>query len=222
MQGDGATSDSSSASRVVTVNGTVTATGTAKFGSNSLSFSGSSAYLTVAGDSAFSLPGDFCIESWVYFNAAPSAYAGAYGACIAATYPAGSGGWQLRVNGNSSSYTTVNLYTGATDLNWSGTFYLNQWHHVAVARSSGSIRAFVDGTQVGSTVSNTDDMNSYGGSVYIGRLNLSPYFMQLNGLLDDLRITKGIARYSASFTPPTAGFATGTYTAAKTLPVVYS
>jgi len=221
LKGDGSLTDSSSYGRTVTNYGAA-ATGTAKFGSNSLSFSGSSSYLRVAGSSAFSLPGDFALESWVYFNAAPSSFEGAYGACIMATYPAGSGGWQLRINGTSTSYTTINLYTGITDLNWTGTLAINQWHHVAVTRSGSSVRAFINGVQAGSTATCSDSMDSYSGDLWVGRLNAAPYFFQLNGLLDDLRITKGASRFNAAFTPPTAAAGTGTYTAPQTLPVVFA
>jgi len=219
LKGDGNLTDSSSYGRTVTNYGAA-ANGTAKFGSNSLSFSGSSSYLRAAIGTASSLPGDFTMETWVYFNAAPSSFEGAYGACIMATYPAsgGSGGWGLRINGTSTSYTTINLYTGTTDLNWTGTFAINQWHHVAVTRSGSSIRAFVDGVQAGSTATCSDNMDSSGADVWVGRLNASPYFFQLNGRLDDLRITKGVAR---AFTPPVATAAIGTYTAPQTLPVVF-
>lgn len=222
LKGDGNLTDSSSFARTVTNYGAA-ATGTAKFGSNSLSFSGSSSYLRVAGSSAFSLPGDFTIETWVYFNGAPTtAYNGMYGALIASSYP-GPGvnpGWQFRINGTSSAYNNINIYTGETDLNWSATFNLNQWHHVAVRRSGSTITAWVDGVQTGSAITNTDSMSpSSANDLWVGRLDLSTYEFQLNGLLDDFRITKGVAR---TITVPTATYGTGAYTAPQTLPVVFT
>ena len=209
LHGDGNLTDSSSAARTVTAYGSAAATGTAKFGSNSLSFSGSSSYLRVAGTSAFALPGDFTLETWVYFNAAPSSYSGIYGALIMSTYP-GAGvnpGWQLRINGTSSGYNNVNIYTGQNDLNWSGTFYLNQWHHVAVTRSGSTMRAWIDGVQTGSDITNSDSMTPTStNDMWLGRLNLSSYEFQLNGLLDDVRVTKGQCRYTGTFTPPAAAF----------------
>jgi hypothetical protein len=225
LKGDDLT-DSSSYARTVTAYGNAAATGTAKYGVNSLAFDGSGDYLRVAGSSAFALPGDFTLEAWVYFNAASASFDGAYGACLMATYPTGQGGnqgWQLRINGTSTAFNTINVYTGTTDLNWSATFNLNQWHHVAVTRSGSSIRAFVDGVQVGSTVNNSDDMSPGATTdLWIGQLNASPYLFSLNGRLDDLRVTKGTARWVANFTPPAAALGTGAYTAAQTLPVVFS
>jgi hypothetical protein len=220
LQGDGNLMDSSSAAHSVTGYGSVTATGTAKFGSNSLSFSGSSSYLRVAGNTAFSLPGDFTIEFWVYFNAAPSSYGGgSYGSNIIATYP-GPGvnaGWQLRINGTSTGYNTINVYTGETDINWSATFNLNQWHHVAVTRSGSSMKAWVDGVQAGSTITNTDSMTpSSTNDLWVGRLNLDTLEFQLNGLLDDVRITKGVAR---TITVPTAAYPVGQFVTGGTYPV---
>jgi hypothetical protein len=42
--------------------------------------------------------------------------------------------------------------------------------------------------------------------LFIGALNDTSFRFWLNGYIDDLRITKGIARYTADFTPPTAQF----------------
>lgn len=207
LNGDDLT-DRSSSPKTVNVNGSVAATGTAKFGTNSLSFTGSPSYLRVNGNAAFAFPGDFTLEAWVNLSSNPSSFGGYYGANIMATYAGISGnpGWQFRINGTSSGYTTINVYTGQTDLNWSYSFSLNTWYHVAITRSSGSMKAWVNGTQVGSTVTNTDDMTpSSLNDLWIGRLNLSGYEFQLAGLVDDLRITKGVAR---TITTPTAALPT--------------
>ncbi len=77
---------------------------------------------------------------------------------------------------------------------------------ITITRSGTSTKMFIDGVQVGSTYT---DNNNYGTS--------NPFIIadygspttgtnQLNGYIDELRITKGVARYTANFTPPNAPF----------------
>ena len=208
--------DASAVPKTITAVGNATQSATqSKWGGKSGLFDGSGDYLTSPANAAFNLPGDWTIEFWVRFSAPPGNYSGAYGAAIASCYQGVGGasgqGWQVRINGNSAGYDTINLYTGQTDLNWSyGGFVLNQWHYVALSRASNVIRAWVDGTQAGSAISNSDSMSS-ANQFSVGRLaNESTYLFDLNGFLDDLRITKGSARgYTGStITVPTAAFPT--------------
>jgi len=84
----------------------------------------------------------------------------------------------------------------------------NTWIHVAATRASGTLRLFQDGTQVGSAA-NTVNFTNSGNGIYIGQSSLGT---AMNGYIDDLRITKGYARYTTTFTPPTAAFPnTGPY-----------
>jgi hypothetical protein len=205
---DGNLTDSSGNAKTVTAYGSAAASGTAKYGANSLSLNGTSQYLRASASADYALPGDFAIEAWLSFTSASSGVSGAYAALVAATYPVGGAnpGWQFRINGTSSAFDTINLYTGLNDLNWSATFNLNTWHHVAVARSSGTVRAYVDGAQVGSSVSNSDDMTpSTNADVWIGRLDLSGYEFYFPGRIDELRITKGTARGYTGSTIPVPG-----------------
>jgi hypothetical protein len=72
---------------------------------------------------------------------------------------------------------------------------------VTYCRSGSTGRFFVNGTIVGTGVADTSTYSSTTGSLFIGRManGDSP----LNGYLDDFRITKGYARYTSNFTPPT-------------------
>jgi hypothetical protein len=189
--------DRSSIPKIVTAYGGAGATGTAKFGTNSLSFSGSS-YLQVPGSAAFFFPADFTVEAWVRLTAAPPSYSGGYsGSAVAGTYSSTNGtpGWMFRLNSTSSGYDTINFYTGVTSVDWSYSFSLDTWYHVAITRSGSSLKAFVNGTQVGSTVTNSDNMTpTVTADLWVGRMNLAGFEFQLTGLIDDLRISKGVAR----------------------------
>jgi hypothetical protein len=230
MDGSGSSfTDSSSSPKTVTVVGNVTQSATqSKFGGKSAYFPGDGNYLYLPDDDQFDLPGDFVIEAWVYLTAYSQSWAGAYGACVVANYKGGivgeNPGWQLRINGSSSAFDTINVYTGTTDLNWTGaSISLNTWTHVAVSRSGSSIRAYVAGSQVGSAITNTDTFtegSSTDRPLWIGQLNEATYRFALPGYIDDLRITKGTARgYTGStIVVPSAAFGEA-YTAAQTLPV---
>jgi hypothetical protein len=94
-----------------------------------------------------------------------------------------------------------------------GTISPNTWHHIALTRSGTTFRAFIDGIQVdvrndSTPLTNTNNSISIGGRD-AGAVQYS------NGYLQDLRIYKGIAKYTADFTPPEriaetgVGFKTG-------------
>jgi hypothetical protein len=88
-----------------------------------------------------------------------------------------------------------------------GTVSANTWYHVALSVNNGSTRAYLDGTQVGATTTFTAPtftVVGVGVGAWGNQFNISSD--SFNGYIDDLRITKGIARYTANFTPPAAPF----------------
>jgi len=109
-----------------------------------------------------------------------------------------------KVNARFSSNGT----TWGIDIVGATTLSTTSYQHVAVTRSCTSFRLFVDGildgsaTMSGALVASTE-------AVWIGDNSLGT--AGLNGRLDELRITKGVARYTAGFTPPTAPFPDGAY-----------
>ena len=193
--------DSSANAHTITINGDAQISTTqSKFGGSSLYFDGTGDYVTAPSDSSFDFgTGDFTIEFWMN----PSNITGTWQAIISRKYT-GSGGWRIYKTSGSNNlsfyhpsgyYATTN--TGLTN----GT-----WHHIAVVRSGSTLTTYVDGTSRGTdTISYA--MSPSGADVEIGQgvyASSYPY----EGYLDDLRITKGVARYTANFTPPTAGFST--------------
>lgn len=91
----------------------------------------------------------------------------------------------------SSAVVTFNTFTPTN----------GQWYHIAITRSGTSVKVFIDGTQYGSTGTSSTDLSSVPACTIGGATNASA--VNHNGGLASVRITKGVARYTAGFTPPT-------------------
>jgi hypothetical protein len=82
---------------------------------------------------------------------------------------------------------------------------LNTWRHVAVVKSLATTTMYVDGVSQGTWADSTNYTSTT--ATIGGRFAaISGDQRSLNGYIDDLRITKGVARYTANFTPPIAPF----------------
>jgi len=198
------TSDNNNITDSSTNNHTITVTGDAhagtfspyRHGGYSTYFDGSGDDLTIADHTSFDFgTSDFTIETWFYLASDDGTYT------ICAQFSAGNTGgiWLGR-------WTSGFVFRqgGVADvITASSPPSANQWHHVAVSRSSGSTRMFIDGTQVGSTV--TSDTNNYSVSapMYIGSDSGTTDDYRLNGYLSDFRIVKGTGLYTSNFTPTT-------------------
>ena len=166
-----------------------------KFGTASLTLDGVGDYLTVATQPDFAFGTDsFCIEMWVYRTGndgvtqilADFRTASPQVVPVLLLYP-GTYVPTLNVNG-------TNVISGTT------TVPLNTWTHIAVAKSGTSTKIFMNGVQEGSTYTDAND--------YIqGPLTIGARFdgtTPFAGYIDDVRISKGVARYTGTFTAPTA------------------
>ena len=199
LHGDGTNgsttfTDSSSNNHTLTVNGdTQISTAQSKFGGASMYFDGNGDYLTVSDSSLALGTGEYTIELWVYILSATSLEAMA--SCGIST--SANGSWQLRFGNNG----IINFRVGTTT-KLSTTISFNTWHHLAVTRdSSNTGRMFLNGTlEDSSTFNNNHSQDAL--KIGVSR-NLGYYF---DGYIDDFRITKGVARYTSNFTPPTEPF----------------
>ena len=94
---------------------------------------------------------------------------------------------------------TLRAYNGTSQLASGGTLTANTWAHIALIRSSGVTRIYLNGTQVGSDAADTNDYPY--AALYIGAdFNGSNSF---EGHMDNVVVKKGTADYSAAFTAPT-------------------
>ena len=190
---NGAIFDNAMMNDLETVGNAQISTSVKKYGTGSLAFDGTGDYLVSAPSSDNILGGgDFTIEFWLY----PSNTSGSYRALVSSeNYSATAGGWSLYQNG-----TTIEFWISSGNIfQYSSAITASTWQHLALSRASGTLKFFINGTQV-TSVSNTTSLT--GQQIWIGNNNAGSYFF--DGYIDDLRITKGYARYTTNFTAPTA------------------
>ncbi|MFA5167830.1 MAG: LamG domain-containing protein [Candidatus Omnitrophota bacterium] len=200
---DGATAftDSSSSNNSVTANGNAQMdTAASKFSGASGLFDGSGDYLSVPSSTDFNFgTGDFTIDFWVRFNTLASTY------FVSRNSGSDTNSFGILYNGtNLVFYTQGSVIAGGGA--WSAT--VNTWYHIAAVRSGTSARLYVNGVQLGDTRTNSTNISS-SQPVVVGATRLvgGSILYQLNGWLDEVRISKGIARWTSNFTPPVSEYA---------------
>jgi len=185
--------DSSSAARTLTPSGnTNTSTAQFKYGSASIKFDGSGDHLSCPHNSAFNFgTGDFTVEFWCRWISKAN---------FQSAYIMGGGGGSLRIgtsDGNGLFAVTIGgsidtIETGAQPV-------IGTWYHFAFVRTAGVVKIFRDGVQRASA-SNSGSI-SQTATIYLGSTGASS---SMNAYLADYRVTGGVARYTTTFTPPTA------------------
>lgn len=207
--------DGSTNNFTITRNGNTTQGTFSPYGDNwSNYFDGNGDFLTTPDNAAFDFgTGDFTIEAWVYIagNSSPDADS-ARRAGIFSTYPASgtlNDAYLLDILGS-----TTTTGTGLSFGSWqsgslsviqasSTTISQNAWHHIAVARSGTTTRLFLDGSQIASGTLGNQNVNC-ANTVKIGRSGYTGYISDFNGYISNLRVLKGTAQYTGSYTVPTA------------------
>ena len=81
-----------------------------------------------------------------------------------------------------------------------------EWHYLAVTRYGSVFRFWLNGSQLGSDQTSSITFGSATVGAFIGGSVVNSYNYLLNGYIDELRITKGVARYTENFTPPDKPF----------------
>jgi len=197
------------ATKTVTANGNAQITAVqSKLGGASGSFDGTNSYLSTPDSSDWYFTGDFTIDFWVRFNTLPgnNGEMDCYNQQTDGTHRLlfglenVSGTYKWRVASDDAGVSIENTTAIST-----GT-----WYHIALVRSGNTWYIFQAGTQVGSTYVNSGAMGDYTGALNIGRNANGVYY--LNGLLDEYRVSKGIARWTSNFTPPATEYASDSNT----------
>ncbi len=182
-----------------------------KFGSGSINLysNGGSDYLTLRSPNGSDLgAGDFTVEFWMYPQSLTTSYsADSYATIMDADSASGyaSTAWWVIHQLGQTIYFGTNDGSGAIAQTGSVINAANTWHHVAVSRAGGIIRTFVNGTQA-NTITYSSQIGSQTRVLNIGYQSFSGRYWK--GYLDDVRISRGLARYRYNFTPPTRAFPT--------------
>ena len=205
---DGFVDKSSNAFPVTVLGNTFIDTTQSQFGGASAYFDGAGDALTIPDHSAFEFgAGNFTIEFWL-------------------RSPSGSISGTQELFGKDAGlpgYTAIALAIDANravdilgsseeggrhDINATASvanvIIASTWQHVALVRNGGTLYCYVGGVLrtsiafAGAIVNNSGPF-SVGGR---GAAVWAPY----RGHIDEFRVTKGVARYTADFTPPTAPF----------------
>jgi len=193
--------DSSPNGFAVTANGDAKiSTAQSKFGGASALFDGTGDYLSVAADPALELSGgDFCIEFWVYPTVLISTRA-IIGKGTASTV---ANCWSIEPGGSGIAFfCSQGSPGGELGVIVSGSLATGEWSHVAVTQESGTARLFINGILASSAALNM--ASTSGTPLIVGAGWFSPSARGFDGYIDDLRILKGRALYTANFTPPAA------------------
>ena len=214
--------DGSASNHTITANGDVTQGSFGPFarpdGEWGVSFHGDSTnptndYLQLPASSDFDFgTGDFTIEFFFFARDAAGSYE-----------------YLVTFGNNKNSTTSLGIYiAGGTSINlWnngaitsSTSYNLNQWYHLAVARASGTVKVYLDGSEIKSASLSSDISSPDGGSGYSGNVanwrqaGDTEYF---NGVISNLRVVKGTAVYTGNFTAPTSKLTAITNTVLLTL-----
>jgi hypothetical protein len=189
--------DNAMMNNLETVGNAQISTAVSKFGGGSIAFDGTGDYLSIATNTALQFgTGNFTFECWVYRNSASGQI------FIADFGVTSANGWALYDEG-----ATGNMQVRIADVDRIAVSPIpaTTWTHLAVVRVGTTITLYVNGTAAGSYASAGTNL-IYAGTNYIGSyIGSSSY---INGYMDDIRVTKGYARYTANFTAPTAAFVT--------------
>jgi hypothetical protein len=198
--------DSSSAPHTVTPHGTAQIdTAQSQFGGASGLLDGNSDYLTmVDSDDWYFSTGDFTIDFWIRFNALPSASGWQM---VFNQHKDANNKWRIYVYNSAGTYSWhfdhfPNSSTKDIDLAQNTTLSTGTWYHIAIIRYGNIWRIFQGGTQLGTDYNNTNDVHNFVASLTIGR-SVETSLNYVNGWLDEVRISVGIARWTSDFTPPT-------------------
>ena len=193
----------------------------ATLGTNTTSPTNANASIYMGAATAFDLGNsDFTLEGWVRFEQLPGA---ANYSTIFSRWDSANNKRSYRLLLGGTSYNSGSLQfdystdgtnaNSTTAIKYPFTPTLNAWYHIAVVRASNQLLLFVNGVQLGLPIACSATFYGGGSEVMaIGAEYTNTSVVgntYLVGLMDETRFTNGYARYTSTFTAPTAAFPRG-------------
>lgn len=192
-------------------NGAKTSTASPEFGSASCLLGGTNDYVDTPAHADWDCTGNFTIDVWIK-KAGDGVEQCIVGQSDSSFTPSlVSFFWEI----NASNLLRFGLYNSvgtSKALASAATITGTNWHHIAVVRNGNTVSQYINGTADANTLDLTGYTPNIGAyKVAIGRIGETVY-AYWNGNIDEFRFSKGIARWTGNFTPPTLpyGYMVGT------------
>ena len=182
-----------------------------KYGAGSLSFDGTpGTYVSAAQDSAFAFgTGDFTVEMWVWLNSYGSGYNPPanpeYGSWMFDTRSMGTGSPGISFGMRHDDGRLLTFYNSNIQMYGTTGLSLGIWTHLAFVRSGNTLYFYVNGVLDQSGPINYNFTTDYCFLGTASDLLIDPK-LKFDGYMDEVRVTKGYARYTGTFTPPASSF----------------
>jgi hypothetical protein len=204
---DGSTSfpDASIFPKTITVNGSAQVdTAQSKFGGASMLFTAASSdWLASVNNADYDFyTTDWTVDFWIRRNGSQPDFTGIISGDNGTT------GWEIHWGYAAGSSTNkIRFVYSGTQYGVSTTTLSDlTWYHVSVGREGNNIKIYINGTLESTVSCSGVTFNSGGAGICIGKLRIGTNGYYFNGWIDELRITKGLARWTANFTSPTSAY----------------
>ena len=168
-----------------------------KFGSGSLSLDGNSDIVTAPDHANWEFgAGNFTIDLWVRLDKID------YEHSLLSNYAGGADYWTFKIDSNNKLVFTASSGGNFITTSAIPSLAVSTWYHLAVVRNGATCLMFVDGTSL--AVTETAAWGTLPTPVAVLRIGstdgASNWF---DGYMDEIRVSKGTARWTAGFTAPT-------------------
>lgn len=198
------TTDSSMLPKPCTVTGSPSISTIRKYGSGSFYFPGGQSWYQYPASDDFNFgTGNFTIEFWLNLNAISGTWSGGY---ITTWHIGGANagnGWSIGSSGNSTfDIAFGGMWDSSTNYGMTAINlvpYANTWVHYAVVRSGATMTQYLNGVAQNTYNMGTQPIYYPNTEVWIGGWGSG--YNGITGYMDEIRITKGVARYTSNFTP---------------------